>query len=86
MRMLTLWVNHLVYAGGLVTMGELDKAAVETCICAVALSLAVVMAGSGHLQTMRLIRGVLLTTSVEDRPLFRHRKHARSCLQDGKRL
>ena len=37
--------------------GQLDKAAVETCICAVALSLSVVMAGSGHLQTMRLIRG-----------------------------
>ena len=38
--------------------GQLDKAAVETCICAVALSLSVVMAGSGHLQTMRLIRGL----------------------------
>lgn len=37
--------------------GQLEKAAVETCICAVALSLSVVMAGSGHLQTMRLIRG-----------------------------
>ena len=36
--------------------GQLDKAAAETCICAVTLSLAAVMAGSGHLQTMRLIR------------------------------
>ena len=44
-------------AGGLAAWGQLDKAAVETCICAVALALSVVMAGSGHLQTMRLIRG-----------------------------
>ena len=56
------------------TWGELDKAAVETCICAVALSLSVVMAGSGHLQTMRLIRGVLLRASFENAPLFRHCK------------
>ena len=68
------------------TWGELDKAAVETCICAVALSLSVVMAGSGHLQTMRLIRGVLLRASSEDMSLFRHYKHAKSCLQDGARL
>jgi len=74
MGMLTLLVNHLVCAGGLVTWGELDKAAVETCICAVALSLSVVMAGSGHLQTMRLIRGVLLRASFKDMPLFRRCK------------
>ena len=50
-------------AGGLAAWGQLDKAAVETCICAVALSLSVVMAGSGHLQTMRLIRGTHIQPS-----------------------
>ena len=44
------------HAGGPVAWGQLDKAAAETCICAVTLSLAAVMAGSGHLQTMCLIR------------------------------
>ena len=44
------------HAGGPVAWGQLDKAAAETCICAVTLSLAAVMAGSGHMQTMCLIR------------------------------
>ena len=42
--------------------GQLDKAAAETCICAVTLCLAAVMAGSGHLQTMRLIRSARRTS------------------------
>jgi hypothetical protein len=40
--------------------GQVDKAAIETCICTVVLALATVMAGSGHLPTLRLIRGAPL--------------------------
>lgn len=39
--------------------GRLDKMALEHCICTIALALATVMAGSGHLQTLCLLRGVL---------------------------
>ncbi|KAK9819157.1 hypothetical protein WJX81_007920 [Elliptochloris bilobata] len=38
--------------------GRLDKAALEACLCTVALALATVMAGSGHLPTLRLLRGL----------------------------
>lgn len=37
--------------------GQLDKGALEACLCSVVLALATVMAGSGHLPTLRLIRG-----------------------------
>ena len=37
--------------------GRLDKAALEACLCTAALALAAVMAGSGHLPTLRLLRG-----------------------------
>ena len=40
--------------------GRLDKAALEACLCTVALALATVMAGSGHLPTLRLLRGAPL--------------------------
>lgn len=44
-------------AGGAAAWGRLDKAALEACLCTAALALAAVMAGSGHLPTLRLLRG-----------------------------
>ena len=39
----------------------LDKGALEGCLGVVALALGVVMAGTGHLPTLKLLRGKLLT-------------------------
>ena len=47
-------------AGGTAAWGRLDKAALEACLCTAALALATVMAGSGHLPTLRLLRGAPL--------------------------
>ena len=47
-----------VCAGAVAAWGRLDKMAIENCICTIALALAAVMAGSGHLQTLCLFRGV----------------------------
>lgn len=44
-------------SGGTAAWGRLDKAALEACLCTAALALATVMAGSGHLPTLRLLRG-----------------------------
>jgi hypothetical protein len=44
-------------AGAAAAWGRLDKAALEACLCTTALALATVMAGSGHLPTLRLLRG-----------------------------
>lgn len=38
----------------------LDKQALEGCLGVVALALGVVMAGTGHLPTLKLLRGVIL--------------------------
>ena len=55
-------VKHLlvlcgVCAGAVAAWGRLDKMAIENCICTIALAIAAVMAGSGHLQTLCLFRG-----------------------------
>lgn len=39
------------------TWGNLARASVESCLCIVALGLSLVMAGSGDLQTLKLLRG-----------------------------
>ena len=44
-------------AGAEATWGRLDKQALEACLDVVALSLSVVMAGTGHLPTLKLLRG-----------------------------
>ncbi|KAK9863020.1 hypothetical protein WJX84_009707 [Apatococcus fuscideae] len=46
--------------GAEATWGRLDKQALEACLDLVALSLAVVMAGTGHLPTFKLLRGMRL--------------------------
>ncbi|KAK9828929.1 hypothetical protein WJX72_002853 [[Myrmecia] bisecta] len=45
-------------AGAAATWGRLDKQALEVCVGSTALALAAVMAGTGHLPTMRLLRGL----------------------------
>ena len=45
-------------AGAEATWGRLDKQALEACLDVVALSLSVVMAGTGHLPTLKLLRGM----------------------------
>ena len=46
-----------VAAGAATAWGRLDKVALEGCICSIVLALAAIMAGSGHLPTLRLVRG-----------------------------
>ena len=43
--------------GGSAAWGRLDKHSLESCIGVVALALSVVMAGTGHLPTFKLLRG-----------------------------
>lgn len=56
-------------AGGMAVWGRLDKAALEACLCTVALALATVMAGSGHLPTLRLLRGAPLALTIQSKPV-----------------
>lgn len=44
-------------AGAAGAWGRLERGALEACVCSIALALAAVMAGSGHLPTLRLLRG-----------------------------
>ncbi|KAK9834947.1 hypothetical protein WJX84_010452 [Apatococcus fuscideae] len=46
--------------GAEATWGRLDKQALEACLDLVTLSLSVVMAGTGHLPTLKLLRGMRL--------------------------
>jgi hypothetical protein len=48
------------------SVGKLDKAIIENCISVVLLALSLVMAGSGHLPTFRLIQ---VSIGFQSRPL-----------------
>lgn len=50
-------INLCMPAGG---WRGLDKQALEGCLGVVALALGVVMAGTGHLPTLKLLRGMVL--------------------------
>ena len=50
--------------GGSAAWGRLDKHSLESCIGVVALALSVVMAGTGHLPTFKLLRGDIMTRSL----------------------
>ena len=55
-----IWCIHPC-TGAAGSWGQLDRVALEQCVCAVALALAAVMAGTGHLPTLRLLRGDKMT-------------------------
>lgn len=47
--------------------GQLARASVEACLCSAALGLAVVMAGTGHLPTLQLLRALRLRLTLNNK-------------------
>jgi hypothetical protein len=65
-------------AGAAAAWGRLERGALEACVCSIALALAAIMAGSGHLPTLRLLRGALPALSTTPSPFLissRYRVH-----------
>ena len=66
--LMEMWLG---FAGAEATWGRLDKQALEACLDLVALSLAVVMAGTGHLPTFKLLRGIFHDHKTDVAPCIR---------------
>ena len=51
-------------AGASAVWGRVDKQSLENCMNTIALALSLVMAGTGDLETLRLLRGDLASTGL----------------------